>query len=256
LAYKRGDFCDRWQTYILNISDIGSVRALRESKAQLIPAGLNFCVKTKPMVTKNNVLYCGSSVETKDDWTSYIEEYEYVDGEFQFKERSKPLTVDKKKFSFEHPWYGKITKMTSGIIQPSLWRDNESRYHAFFRSSRGLGKIYYSTEEGHSWRDGVWTKPKPIELNNPNSGIDTIYMDERLFLVYNPSDTSRAPLVLAELDEKFNVIEEIVISVGILKEEKTLTGELSYPYMVENNGKINLVYTYGRTKIEYVTIEV
>ena len=256
LSYKRGDFCDRWQTYILNISDIDNDFNLVESKAQIIPAGLNFCVKTKPIISSAGFITCGSSVETKDDWTSYIETYEYKDGKFVFDERSKPLTVEKKSYSYEHPWYGEITGLTSGIIQPSVWKDKESRYHAFFRSSRGLGKIYYSTEKNHSWRDGVWSDPEPTKLENPNSGIDTVYMDGRLFLVYNPSEKSRIPLMLSELDEEFNVVDEIIISESILKKEKTATGELSYPYMVENNGKIHLVYTYGRSKIEHVTIEV
>ena len=252
LAYKRGIFCDRWQTYILNITDIEE-KQLKEKNAQLIPAGLNFCVKTKPIVTKYNEIYCGSSVETQEDWTSYIEEFHYHHGEIVYGGRSRPLVAPKKKFTFDHPWQGMVTKVTSGIIQPSLWIDKHGHWHAFFRSSKGLGKIYHTAYVDHEWLD-----PEPTNLNNPNSGVDTVYMNGKLFLIYNPSETARAPIVISELnyesDHNFEVVDEMVVQEET--EGDTHTNELSYPYMIENNGKLNLVYTYGRSKIEYVTVEV
>ena len=134
--------------------------------------------------------------------------------------------------------------------------DEKGDWHAFFRSSRGLGKIYHSVLDASDWEDDEWTSPEPTHLPNPNSGVDTLYMDDRLFLVYNPSETMRAPLVIAELDEDFEVIDEIIIQNEVKKILSTATRELSYPYMVENKGKINLVYTYGRSAIEYVTVEI
>ena len=76
LAYKRGQFCDRWQTYISNITDMENVEKLEDCSTQIIPAGLNFGVKTKPII-KGDLIYCGSSVETIFDWVSYIETYSY-----------------------------------------------------------------------------------------------------------------------------------------------------------------------------------
>jgi predicted neuraminidase len=258
IAYKRGDFCDRWQTYILNISNINRVKNIDESKSQIIPAGLNFCVKTKPIIT-DNWLMCGSSVETKEDWTSYIEDFVYEDGKFIFTERSKPITVDKKKYIFEHPWYGKINRVTSGIIQPSIWKDKRGICHAFFRSSRGLGRIYYSHKDVSSCPDGEWSKPEETQFENPNSGVDTLYMDGymdgRLFMVYNPSEVDRFPLVIRELNDKFDTLDEIVIRESIDKDDRTNTNELSYPYLIGHNDRLHLTYTYGRKKIEYIIIE-
>ena len=127
--------------------------------------------------------------------------------------------------------------------------------HAFFRSSRGLGKIYHSCR----WTkevDGVdeWSSPALTNFENPNSGVDTIYHNDRLFLVYNPSSEQRSPLVIAELDEDFCIVDELVVEEKV--KEGTYSQELSYPYMVEKNNKIHLVYTYGRCTIEYVTIEI
>ena len=252
LAYKRGEFCDRWQTYISNLSSIGD-KDIKVPKPQIIPAGLNFCVKTKPVFDSNRHIICGSSVETKDDWTSYIETYDYYNGEFILDSRSKPLTVPKHKFVYHHPYHGKVSQITSGIIQPSLWFDKNNILHAFFRSSRGLGKVYHSQKNRSDYAVD-WCMPHPIEhLDNPNSGIDTLYINEKLYLVHNPSDTFRHPLVLSELNNDFEVVDQIEIQYET--KGGTSTKELSYPYMVENEGKIHLVYTYGRVKIEYVTIE-
>jgi len=252
LSYKRGEFCDRWQTYITNMSSIYD-EEVNIPQPQTIPAGLNFCVKTKPFIDSDRYIVCGSSVETRDDWTSYIETYDYQNGKFVFDSRSKPLTVPKHQFNYKHPYYGNISQVTSGIIQPSLCLDKSKVLHAFFRSSRGLGKVYHSQKIPSDY-DVDWSTPQPVDnLDNPNSGIDTLYINGSLYLVHNPSKTSRYPLVLSELDYNFEVVDQIEIQDKT--EGETFTKELSYPYMIENDGKIHLVYTYGRSKIEYVTIE-
>jgi len=258
LSYKIGEFCDRWTTFILNITDVDNID---KSKAQIIPAGLNFCVKTKPIIDSGGLIHCGSSVETRLDWTSYEEVYKYEDGEFVFVERSKPLTISKKEIEVKgvNRFTGKeVTAwiVPQGIIQPSLWKDENGTMNAFFRSSKGLGLIYHSACESSSWGDGEWSKPAPTSYSNPNSGMDTVYLNKRLFLVYNPSKTLRKPLSIVEVKDLNETVDEIVITESIPYSEKTHSRELSYPYMIANDGKLHLVYTYGRSKIEYVVIEV
>jgi predicted neuraminidase len=142
-----------------------------------------------------------------------------------------------------------------GLIQPSLYIDGKGSMNAFLRSSRGLGKIYHSHSEDKM--NEMWSSPKPTKFLNPNSGIDCEYYNNRLFLVYNPSEIARNPLNLAELDEKtFDIIDEITIEKNIPEEEKTLSPELSYPYVVENDGKLHCVYTYGRSRIAYCSISI
>ena len=142
-----------------------------------------------------------------------------------------------------------------GIIQPSLWINRKGNLNAFFRSSRGLGKIYYSYSEDSIHE--LWSSPKPTKLSNPNSGIDTVYYNNRLFLVYNPSETSRSPLNVVELDEDtFEIIEEITIEKNVPESENAYSPELSYPYMIEHNGELHCVYTRGRSRIEYCVISV
>ena len=140
-----------------------------------------------------------------------------------------------------------------GIIQPSLWEDKDRDMHAFYRSSRGLGKIYHSIGEKI---DGlmIWSTPEETDFSNPNSGIDTVYVNDRLFLVHNPSDTNRYPLVISELDKDFKAIDSLAIQYEV--KGKANSPELSYPYLIENEGKLYLVYTWGRSKVEMVEINI
>jgi len=253
LFVKVGIFCDRWCTQIYKISNIlDDSFDINKLECQILSAGLNGPVKTKIIVNKgpvSNLIHCGSSVENILDWTSYIESYMIKDGQFIFRDRSKPLTVPKK--IYNDPYYGK--RQTMGIIQPALFF-NGKELSAFFRSSRGLGKIYYSSSYKNDLGSLVWPDPVETKFDNPNSGIDVVNIKDRIFLVHNPSAISRSPLVISELDKGFNVIDEIVVREKV--EGITKSPELSYPYLIENDNKLHLVYTHGRSKIENVTIEI
>ncbi|MFA5313827.1 MAG: exo-alpha-sialidase [Methanomassiliicoccales archaeon] len=253
LIEKKGLFCDRWQTQIHDLTNVDFSKGISwKSNIINIPAGLNAAVKTKPIIV-NGLIYCGSSVETMWDWTSYVEVYSDL---FDYKFRSKPLTVAKKRYTS----FCGTQNLTQGIIQPSLWYDGV-KMHAFFRSSKGLGYIYHSVCDSDDQLTGQyfngWSKPKATELENPNSGIDTVFYKDRLFLVYNPNKFVRMPLMVSQLDSNsFAVEDSLEVTKAASVEDGILTGELSYPYMVERDGKLHLVYTYGRTKIEYVVIEI
>jgi len=252
LFIKVGKFCDSWQTFIYNISNIFEEDFdLFSIDPQILPAGLNGPTKSKPIIDDRSI-YCGSSTETFCNWTSTIEVYKIENGQFAIDYRTLPLTVENIMYQ---DIYGR-DKLTSGIIQPSLWVSkikSKKVFHAFFRSSRGLGKIYHSFWD--SREDKMeWSKPQATKLPNPNSGIDTVFYDGRLFLVYNPSEKCRYPLVIHELNEEFEVKDELIITEKIGINEKVHSNELSYPYMIEHGGKLYLTYTYGRTQIETVEI--
>jgi len=255
LFIKIGIFCDRWQTFIMDISDIFETNFnISNVEMEVLPAGLNGPVKTKP-VFHNGVIYCGSSVETIYDWSSYIESYLYDEknASFVFVSRSSPLTAPKT--AYKDP-YGH-TRVSTGIIQPSLWVDSKGNLNAFMRSSRGLGRIYYSSSQDDIHE--LWSTPAPTKFKNPNSGVDTVFVNGRLFLIYNPSSDYRMPLVVSEIDnDLFEIIDTVSIKDSFTEEEKRdiFTSELSYPYMIEHDGKLHCVYTYGRAKIEYVEITI
>lgn len=263
LSYKVGIFCDRWQSYLIELTDalpdFATLTCLDNLVVHTIPAGLNFCVKTKPVIERGYI-YCGSSVETSFDWTSYIEKYAFDHGAFSFLERSAPLTVEKKEVVVGRNRYSGavVKKISQGIIQPAIWLDDSGNKHAFFRSSRGLGQVYYSRTDPSSYvACEVWTDPKPIlHLKNPNASVDVVYTTSgRLFLVHNPSSTHRFPLDVSELNpSSFEILSSITIQEK--PEEGYFSPEFSYPYMIEKDGVLHLTYTHQRTQIEHVQIEV
>jgi len=261
LFEKAGLFCDRWSTFIHDISDWNNdiTRGEINKYSHMLPAGLNGPVKSCPLLI-DDILYCGSSVETIYDWTSYIEQYRISDSwenSIQFISRSNPLFVKTKK-SFQDPYSGRSSK-SLGIIQPTLWQTGDI-LHAFMRSSKGLGKIYYARGKVGSEK---WAQAVPTNLYNPNSAVDVVYYNDRLFLIHNPSDVKRSPLVLSEIE--FDIQEDSVdckIKYQIMITEKVdenfslISKELSYPYMIEHDNKLHIVYTYARTKIEYIVVEI
>lgn len=254
LFVKKGEFCDRWQTYLYDISgiDVPKFDIERDVIPVILPAGLNGPVKTKPVIY-NNEIYCGSSVETRFNWSAYIESY---DKNWNYIYRSEPLTASLAASSTPIlNSYG--IPVAIGLIQPTLWLDKFNQLNAFFRSSHGLNKIYHSSCQGNSLVPdhfhSDWTKPVPTALNNPNSGMDVVYHKERLFLAYNPDASRRFPLVVAELDVNFDVINEVTI-------EKTpdnycYSPEFSYPYLIEHDDLLHLTYTHCRTGIKHCIID-
>lgn len=262
LFEKAGTFCDRWQTFVHNISDWPNDITKKEiqEEAYVLPAGLNGPVKSCPLIL-NQRLICGSSTETFADWSSYIETYvinKAMPNRLTFMSRSNPLVVEKT--TYRDQLSGKVGR-TSGIIQPTLWQTG-SITNAFFRSSRGLGKIYYAMGyEGFV----KWDDPIPTNLDNPNSAVDVVLFDNRLFLVHNPNPLHRRPLILSEITISYNqekkecickTVEQITITDQVDEKIPLISQELSYPYMIEYAGNLHLVYTYGRSKIEYVVIEI
>lgn len=250
ISYKIGRFCDCWQTIISEITDIDVFMEDGTRSKQILPAGLNFAVKTKPIVMGSKI-YCGSSVETFIDWKSCVEMYEFEFGKFKLLYRTLPLGIEN---DGELDFKKNGTLKSKGIIQPSLWIDdnddddlNSPPIRMFFRSC-GLGnKIYIS--------DG-FTQPEATNLPNPNSSVDVIYYNKKLYLASNPCKTGRSPLTVQYIERDladgnllntFTIKETLVIAEGELL-------EYSYPFMVEHKGLFHLVYTNNRQKIEYVTI--
>ena len=256
LSYKIGRFCDCWQTIISEITDIEKFMADGKRSKQILPAGLNFTVKTKPLVIGNKI-YCGSSVETFMDWSVCIEMYELEFGKFSFLYRSPPLYVENDGV-LDFRKNGSLNP--KGIIQPSLWIDDEDfglngpEIRMLLRSC-GLGnKIYMA--------DG-FVQPKQTNLPNYNSSIDVVYYNKKLYLASNPCEIGRSPLAVQYIErdwidrspyEDSDPLDTFTVKETLVIAEKA-GYEYSYPFMVEHKGLLHLVYTHERKKIEHVVID-
>ena len=94
----------------------------------------------------------------------------------------------------------------------------------------------------------TWTQAQPIDLPNPNSGLDAVALtDGRVVLIYNHTDKGRSPLNLAisRDGENFRMFHNL----------ESEPGEYSYPAMIQGkNGDLHITYTWKRERIRYVRV--
>ena len=93
-----------------------------------------------------------------------------------------------------------------------------------------------------------WTAARPIDVPNPNSGIDAVALrDGRVALVYNHTSKGRTPLNLAVSadGEHFRMFQTL----------EDQPGEYSYPALIQGReGDLHITYTWNRKRIRYVRV--
>ena len=225
------------------------------SPIEHLPAGLYGPVRAKPLVMADGTIVSGTSVESFRSWAAWIERS--TDHGMTWT-KSGPITVESKA--------GKSTpagdappdvpgsndwKYTEGIIQPSVVSLGGKRLRLYARSTSRTGKICIADS---SDAGVTWTQARPIDVPNPNSGIDAVALQDgravpravpRVVLVYNNTPRGRSPLNLAvskdgEHFQMFHTLEDT-------------PGEYSYPAMVQaKNGDLLITYTWQRKRIKFV----
>jgi len=131
------------------------------------------------------------------------------------------------------------------LIQPSVVRIGKHHLRLFARSTEDIARICVSD----SFDDGLtWSTARPLDLPNPNSGIDAVSLrDGRIVLVYNDSTTERSPLVIAISHDgdhfhRFRTLE-------------SQPGEFSYPAIIQElGGDLDVTYTWDRKSIAFAHI--
>jgi predicted neuraminidase len=117
------------------------------------------------------------------------------------------------------------------------------RLRLYARSTSRTGKICVADSN-----DGgiTWTQARPIDVPNPNSGIDAVALqDGRVVLIYNHSESKRTPLNLAVSTdgEEFRMFHTL----------ESEPGEYSYPAIIQGkDGDLHITYTWKRERIRYV----
>ena len=136
-------------------------------------------------------------------------------------------------------------------IQPALLFLPGDTLLALMRTKNGAITQTFSTDKGRHWSPMALT-----DLPNNNSGIDAITLrDGRHALVYTPLGLTpgsefgpRTPLVLALSPDGHHWHTVLTLEDG--------PGEYSYPTVVEgDDGTLHIVYTYHRTQIKYVHVQ-
>jgi len=197
------------------------------SAAEHLPAGILGPIKNKPLVLTDGTIVSGTSMESYDAWTSWVERS--LDGGRSWAKHG-PILYPGENY---------------GTIQPSIVRLPDGRLRMLVRSTERIGRICYADSLDH----GVtWSELKATKLENPNSGIDAVGLaDGRIVLAYNPSTKNRTPLSLA-VSSDGNDWRRIL-------DLESDPGEYSYPAIIQSSdGSIHVTYTWRRQRIRHVEI--
>ena len=199
------------------------------SQVEHLPAGIYGPIRAKPLVLANGVIVSGTSVESYNSWSAWIE-------------RS---TDNGKTWTRVGPIMPSVSGVggTYGIIQPSVVSLGGNHLRFYARSTSQIGKICISDSQDAGLS---WTPARPIDVPNPNSGIDAVSLpDGRVILIYNNTNKGRTPLNLAvsKDGEHFRMFRT-------LEQEP---GEYSYPALIQSSdGDLHITYTWNRKRIRYL----
>jgi len=191
-----------------------------------LPAGLLGPIKNKPIRLANGDIVAGSSVESYESWTGWVERSS-DDGQTWTKHG--PIAIPGEPF---------------GLIQPTLVELAPDRLRLFARTRQGFIYMADSADGGRTW-----SAARPTSLPNPNSGIDGVRLrDGRILLVYNHSARGRTPLNVALSSDGGETWTPFV-------ELETAPGEYSYPAVIQSaNGDVHITYTWKRKRIKHAVI--
>ncbi|MFL6447096.1 MAG: exo-alpha-sialidase [Bryobacteraceae bacterium] len=219
------------------------------SVVEHLPAGLYGPIRAKPLVLGDGTVVSGTSVESYRSWACWIERS--TDNGKTFT-KSGPIVVGAAYVNAPQTG-GEVKEVpgssdwgnTEGIIQPSVIPLGGNRLRLYARSTARTGKICAADSN-----DGgrTWTEAHPLDLPNPNSGIDAIALgDGRIVLIYNHTDKGRTPLNLAVSrdGEHFRMFQTL----------ESDPGEYSYPALIQGReGDLYMTYTWNRKRIRYVRV--
>lgn len=221
LFYKVGPSPSTWWGMRIESADGGK----SWSKPERLPDEIAGPIKNKPILLADGTLLCGSSTEDQG-WRVHMESTKDAG---QTWKRSDVLCDGK----------------TIQAIQPTILRHSGDKLQILCRARSG-GLILSSWSENSG---KTWSPLEPINLPNPNSGIDAVTLaDGRHLLVYNHTPRGRSPLNVA-ISKDGKSWE----AAAVLESEP---GEYSYPAVIQTaDGKVHITYTWKRKKIRHVVID-
>ena len=227
LFYKTGLNPREWRGMVIRSADGGKTW----HKPEKLASDILGPIKNKPIQLTGGTIISPSSTETDKAWKVQME-ISNDDGETW-----KRIPVD-----------------ASGnfkVIQPTVLRYSNNRLQILCRSDQQKLIESWSLDEGKTW-----SKLTPIDLPNPNSGIDAVTLnDGTQMLVYNPTIPGkewyegRAKLAVAT-----SVDGEIWKQILLLENESKK--EFSYPAIIQTaDGKVHITYTFDRKNIKHVVLQ-
>jgi predicted neuraminidase len=244
LFYKVGPSPSEWWGMVTASDDKGRTWAT----PRRLPDGILGPIRAKPVLLEDGTLLAGSSTEDHG-WQVHMETM---------------LPKDEGRGTRDEGSVG-ASSWLAWLTSPAAWTRTEAlnvpdRFSAIqptilVHSATSL-QILCRTEQrviADSWSsDGgrTWSPLKATTLPNPSAGIDAISLaDGRFLLAYNPSSSNRHTLAVSASADGVAWSPAFAVEDG--------PGEYSYPAMiVTRDGLVHLTYTWRRTRIRHVTLQV
>jgi predicted neuraminidase len=250
MYYKFGPHPTSWSAGRKYSTDEGKTWSTPEH----LPAGLLGPIRAKPLVMADGTIVSGTSFESYRTWAVWVERstdngatwakigpiVPPVDLNTQgLGDGSSTVPAD---VPGSTDW-----KFIQGIIQPSVVQLKGKELRLYARSTAKTARVTVADSQDA----GVtWKQARPIDVPNPNSGIDAVALkDGRVVMIYNNTTSGRTPLNLAVSTdaEHFRMFKTL----------ESDPGEYSYPALVQAaNGDLLMTYTWNRKTIKYVRLPV
>jgi predicted neuraminidase len=221
LFYKVGPSPSTWWGMLIRSGDGGQTWGEPEK----LPEGILGPIKDKPVLLKDGTLLCPSSTEHAG-WQVHVE---WTKDGGKTWDKTKPLCDGK----------------TQHAIQPTVLQTKTGLQ--MLCRTRTPGKILQATSTDQG---ATWSALEPIDLVNPNSGIDGVTLnDGRHLLVYNHTQRGRSPLNVAVSTDDGKTWQAAAVL-------ETNPGEYSYPAVIQTtDGKVHITYTWKRQRVKHVTLD-
>ncbi len=238
LFYKIGKQIPTWQTLVCKSFDGGESWS---EPIELIPGdiGGRGPVRNKCITLKNGTILAPASIEKDDTWDCFVD---------VSKDNMRTWQAGAY-VPFDHD-----VAVGDGIIQPTLWQDNDGVVHMYTRSSESYIVKSESHDNGETWSPAARTS-----LPNNNSGIDLAKLDDgRLVIVYNPVGgdwAPRSPIAFALSEDNGKTWSEPQMLDYVPTATHREGSEFSYPAIVARGNKVFITYTWKRRTITFWEIE-
>lgn len=238
LYYKYGRNVREWTGARLSSKDEGQTW----SKPEHLPAGLLGPIKDKPLVLANGTIVSGTSVESYSSWAVWVDRSTNNGATWR---GFGPIRVPADLLSPPSEPLPPGTEHVTGIIQPAIVQLGKKHLRLYARSTRDIGRICIAD----SFDEGItWTDARPLDIPNPNSGIDAVGLhDGRIVLIYNNTTSGRTPLDLAvsKDGEHFTNFQTL----------ESDPGEYSYPAIIQGqDGDLYMTWTWNRKRIAFARV--
>lgn len=252
LFYKIGAEILKWHTEYIVSKDEG---ATWSEPKELVKGdiGGRGPVKNKPIYLSDNKTILAPASLEGDSWNGFVDISCDEGKTWEMSELVPLRRINPNERRIRDRVYNKYFCFGKGVIQPTLWEDNDGNVNMLLRSTSS--RIFRSTSID---KGKTWSLAYDTGLPNNNSGIDLAKLsDGTLVLSYNPRENipgmtkgARTPLILSYSEDNGETWQELCV----LENED---GAFAYPSIISNeNDEIMVVYSANREKIIYWHIEV